>query len=137
MANRDITVRVDKRRLEALMRTHPERLEDALDEAALEGERIVKMSFNTSPGGKSYKRGGRFHIASQPDYPPNIDTGKLMNAIYVYTPKKGERGISTGDTEYAVFLEYGTTRMAARPFMRPMAEKLKKIIPIIFARVVE
>lgn len=135
---KDYEVRVDKSGLQQFYRQHPQKLEDALNTTALEGLRIVKMSFNTSRAGRTYKRGARFHVASVAGMPPNIDTGKLMNAIYYYTPKPGERIISTGDTEYAAHLEFGTTRMrGARPFMRPMAAQLHKLIPQIFAGVAD
>lgn len=135
---KDFEVRVDKTKLQQLLRVHPQKFEDALNVTALEGLRIVKMSFNTSRAGRTYKRGSRFHVASVAGMPPNIDTGKLMNAIYYYTPKPGQRSISTGDTEYAAHLEFGTTRMkGSRPFMRPMAAKLAKAIPGIFAKVAD
>jgi HK97 gp10 family phage protein len=125
------------RGLKSVMRSHPERLDDALDTAALEGKRIVQMSFNTSPAGRTHKRGGKIHVASIAGMPPNIDMGKLMNAIYTYTPKRFSRAISTGDTEYAVYLEFGTSRMAARPFMRPMAAKMRKLLPQLLKNVAQ
>jgi len=135
---KDFEVRVNKQRLEAIMRNLPSRTDDALDTLALEGKRIVQMSFNTSGAGRTYqRRGGRFHVASVAGMPPNIDTGKLMNAIYIYTPKRFWRAISTGDTEYAPMLEFGTSKMAARPFMRPMVIQLRKMIPQVFDRIVE
>lgn len=134
---KDFEVRVDKAGLRDFYRQHPYQLDDALNMAALEGKRIVQMSFNTSAAGKTYKRGGRFHVASVKGMPPNIDTGKLMNAIYIYTPGQHERAISTGDTEYAPHLEFGTSKMAPRPFMRPMVVKLRKMIPTLFGRVAD
>lgn len=132
--NRDFEVRLDKRRLEQLIRQSPGDADDAVEAVAREGEAIVKGSFNTSPPGRSYRRGGRVHVASQPGQPPNIDTGRLMNAIHVYRPRALARIISTGDVEYAPHLEFGTVKMAARPFMRPMAVKLRKLAPDIMKR---
>lgn len=127
MARGDMTIRVDTRKLQQLERRSPGATEDGLDAMALEGKRIVQMSFNTSPAGRTYKRrGGRYHVASVAGYPPSIDTGKLMNAITIRKPGRRRRIISAGDTEYAVYLEFGTSKMDARPFMRPMVIELRE-----------
>ena len=47
--------------------------------------------------------------------------GKLSAAIYAYPVRSMVWAISTGDTEYAIFLEYGTSRIEPRPYMQPMA----------------
>ena len=36
--------------------------------------------------------------------------------------------------EYAPYLEWGTSRMAARPFMRPMVEKFRPIVNRLFGK---
>jgi hypothetical protein len=130
----NINVRLDTRALEQLLARAPQDVEDALDAVAFEGERIVKMSFGTGPAGRTYNIRGVSHTASAPGSPPNIDTGKLMNAIHIKRLGRLRRGISTGDTEYAAGLEYGTTKMAARPFMRPMIERLQRDVARIFDR---
>lgn len=117
------SVRLDKRRLEQIIRESPDAIDDAVGTMALDGQRMVQQSFNASRG-RRYKRGTVIHIASLPGYPPNVDTGKLMNAIAVRKPGESQRIIHTGDTEYAAWLEFGTSKMAARPFMRPMAKRL-------------
>ena len=132
----DLRITLDKHVLDALQRSLPGRADDLVEALAREGERIVKSSFNASSG-RAYKRGSRIHIASRPGYPPNVDTGKLLNAIYVYKPKALERRVSTGDAEYAVPLEYGTSRMEARPFMRPMVEKLKQQVEPVMKGLIE
>lgn len=116
-------IRLDKRRLEQIMRESPDIIDDAVGAMALDGQRMVQMSFNASRG-RRYKRGTVIHIASLPGYAPNIDTGKLMNGISVRKPQSRQRIIHTGDTEYAAWLEFGTSKMAARPYMRPMAKRL-------------
>jgi hypothetical protein len=125
-------VTTDTRRLKRLIQQAPRQAEDVLDAAAFEGERIVKLSFNTSPAGRTYTRGGTTHTASLPGYPPNIDTGKLMNAIAIEKPGRFKRRITTGDTEYAPYLEFGTRKMASRPFMAPMAVALERLMPRLF-----
>lgn len=127
-----IRVEFDVARLNLIIAISPQKGEEAISATAFEGERIVKMSFGTGEKGRTYRRGGVTHTASAPGSPPAIDTGKLMNGIYVKPMGRMRKAISTGDTEYAAALEYGTSRIAPRPFMRPMALKLEREIDDIF-----
>lgn len=117
-------VRVDKRALAQILHEADGRQDDLLDALALEGERIVKMSFGTSRGSGRVYHGKIIRVTSAPGDPPDVQTGKLLNSIYVRTPKRGQRVIGT-DVDYAPHLEFGTSKMAARPFMRPMLEELR------------
>jgi len=48
-----------------------------------------------------------------------VDTGQLRNSIG-YTIRRGEMIVSIhADQSYARFVEFGTRRMRARPFIRP------------------
>ena len=70
------------------------------------------------PGtGKVYGR----HRASSPGSPPAVNTGTLRNSIFVRTVSVSttHRQIEVGTrVKYAGYLEYGTSRMRPRPFMR-------------------
>lgn len=125
-------IRLDDRKLQRLIRSTPGDADDGVEALAREGERIVKESFNTSPPGRTYGR----HVASQPGYPPNIDSGKLLNAIAVRKPRSLQRIVHTGDAEHAAPLEFGTSKMAARPFMRPMIVALRPLVVGIMRRFV-
>lgn len=67
---------------------------------------------------------GAGHKPSKPGEAPNNDTGVLKNNIET---------ISTGPltaevhskAPYAVALEFGTSKMAERPYMRPAAKKIR------------
>lgn len=67
---------------------------------------------------------------SAPGEPPGVVTGELRRSM-TYEIEKTPQGI-TGrvgtNKEYAVPLEFGTSRMAARPFLRPGFEKNRKPI---------
>ena len=53
-----------------------------------------------------------------------VDTGTTMNTINARPDGFGGLSWKIGpSTEYAPFIEYGTERMRARPFMIPAAEK--------------
>jgi HK97 gp10 family phage protein len=97
---------------------------NALEASAAEmhGHAVIRIQ-KSSGGGKTYKRGKRFHTASAPGEFPNTDTGALVNSMR--WEARGPFNVIWGAfISYAKFLELGTSRMAARPFIRPTFEKL-------------
>ncbi len=62
--------------------------------------------------------------------PPHSESGTLRNSIRCnVTNENGRSNISVSvGTEYARFLEFGTSKMTARPFMRPSQEQAKKVL---------
>lgn len=118
----NFTVTLDKSKLDNLIRNAPETAKDFLDATAFQGEAIVKLSFGTSP--------------SSPGEPPGVDTGALRSSIHVEEPDDFVRLIAAG-TEYAPYLELGTTKMAARPFMLPMVAELEAQIADIWRQFVD
>lgn len=68
---------------------------------------------------------GAGHIPSAPGEPPNNDTGVLANGIE--TLRGNESGsikyLVSSNAPYSIPLEVGTSKMSARPFMRPALEK--------------
>lgn len=52
-----------------------------------------------------------------------VDTGKLKNSISSEFPSQ-TKAIIAPHTEYAVYVEYGTRKQRAQPYMRPAAEKV-------------
>lgn len=130
----DITLRVRgsaelRRALERLRGAERRRAQqDGLEAGARVVETYVKTSM--AEGGKSgelYSRGGRSHRASAPGEAPAVDYGNLYNSIQIeeVTP---ERAIVSASAEYAEHLEFGTSRMAARPFMRPAVDEHEREI---------
>ena len=67
----------------------------------------------------------REHRASAPGQSPASDTGNLVRQ------KSSDVTNVESNANYSAFLEYGTSKMEARPFMFPAFEKSKK--PIINA----
>jgi hypothetical protein len=59
------------------------------------------------------------HIASAPGEAPAIDTGLLIGSFKEHF--EGLRGIAYSPIDYAVNLEFGTPRVAPRPFYIPAA----------------
>lgn len=67
---------------------------------------------------------------SAPGDPPGVVSGKLRRSMtheVEKTPRRITGRVGT-NIEYAIPLEFGTSRMAARPFVRPNFEKNKKPI---------
>jgi HK97 gp10 family phage protein len=74
--------------------------------------------------GRVYKRGKVSHQASAPGEAPANDLGFLVNNVKAEVT--GELVASTLSlAPYSVHLEYGTRKMAARPFLRPAGERVK------------
>lgn len=76
--------------------------------------------------GRTYrKKGGVLHVASAPGQPPAMDTGNLTNSISMQMigPLQGRVNINA---EYAAYLEYGTVRMAARPYLQPAIDQTRQ-----------
>lgn len=77
----------------------------------------IRRSFAEPKSGRMYGR----HQASAPGEPPAIRYGYLTNSIQVVQTDDMTVYVFTND-EKAPHLEYGTRRIAARPFMLPAAE---------------
>jgi len=52
-----------------------------------------------------------------------VDTGKLKNSITSEFPSQ-TKAIVAPHTDYAAYVEYGTRKQRAKPYMRPAAEKV-------------
>lgn len=102
---------IDKSKLTNLIQRSPQKAIDLLDAMALDGEAYWKRSFTVSP--------------SSPGEPPGVDTGALRASIHVENTGTYSRAIAAG-VDYAVYLEFGTERMAARPSAMPTAVYLQK-----------
>lgn len=65
---------------------------------------------------------GAGHIASRPGEAPNADTRLLDTSIHTVTVGKGRVNVES-TAPYAAALEFGTSKMEARPYMNPAAKK--------------
>jgi len=65
----------------------------------------------------------RVHTASAAGEAPASDTGYLANNIFVNMDADGFGASVESRADYSSFLEFGTTKMAARPFMQPALEE--------------
>lgn len=71
---------------------------------------------------KSIREGavsGPGHVPSAPGQPPNADTHRLDLSIDVVLDPGGKSVRVVARAPYSAYLEFGSSRMAERPFMRP------------------
>ncbi len=113
-----------------------------MDKAAilLQGE-IVK-SFGSPPPEPDFVKGGYKKNSSRswkeahhsaPGEPPYVQTGMLRRSIAWAAPTKLVRLVGSmlrpqgesGSHSYAWYLEYGTSKMAARPYLLPALRRLR------------
>lgn len=83
-------------------------------------EAIVKVGMAEQKSGVVYGS----HQASAPGEMPAIDTGNLANSVQVEFETETVAIVFT-NADYAANLEYGTMRMAPRPFFVPAAEEVR------------
>lgn len=67
----------------------------------------------------------RTHKASAAGEPPATDTGFLVSNIFLNVDTDGLGASVESRADYSSFLEFGTSKMGARPFMQPALEENK------------
>jgi len=70
-------------------------------------------------GGRTYRRRSTTHQASAPGEFPKTDTGQLVASLFFRVSADKLRAFFGTKLAYGRYLEFGTSRMAARPWLRP------------------
>lgn len=73
---------------------------------------------------------GPGHIPSAPGTPPNADTHELDKGIDVRIRSSRLTVDVVSTARYSAALEFGTSRMAARPFLRPALQRNRNRVVI-------
>ena len=75
-------------------------------------------------------------VASAPGQAPANQTGALAGSISARTETQGTIvfGIASASTKYAAMLEFGTQKIAARPYMQPALDRNAAKIKAIFLK---
>lgn len=96
----------------------------------------VKSINQQSQSGRTYEKYNprRTHTASAAGQPPNTDTGYLANNIFVVFDGDKMGATVESRADYSEALEFGTSKMEARPFMQPALEEERPKIRSLFAR---
>ncbi|MFT4056159.1 MAG: HK97 gp10 family phage protein [Novosphingobium sp.] len=89
----------------------------------------VEAALSISEGAVS----GKGHVPSSPGQPPNYDSGTLADSIEVREVGELECDV-VASAPYALALEFGTSKMSERPFMRPAAAKGRPVAERLVAR---
>lgn len=101
MAQPKVDIRVVSNRFPDLIRKAPDRARGLVKKAAFELEARAKTVVR-------------------------VETGNLKNSIRTSFENAGMTGVVSTAVEYAAYVEFGTRRMAARPYMTPAAEQVRK-----------
>ena len=113
--------------LERLGSSAEEAMIDVITDLVTQTQEYSVDGIDTGPAtGAVYTRGGITHQASAPGEYPMSDTGRLASNIIALLPNGSSIEGQVGtNIEYGTFLEFGTSRMAARPWLMPSFEKAK------------
>ena len=74
------------------------------------------------------------HTASVAGNPPNSDTGFLASNIFMVLDADKLGGAVESRADYSGFLEFGTSKMGARPYLQPALEENRPKLKRMFAR---
>ena len=119
-------------------------LEEPFREVIQGGAQLIRgeaiKSIQSGPkSGREYEKYNprRTHKASAPGEAPASDTGNLVRNIRVVQENKDLIKVES-NASYSQFLEFGTSKMLARPFLFPATERSRpKIAQAVFDRVVK
>jgi hypothetical protein len=84
----------------------------------------IKVGLSQPGTGRVYRKDGRVHQASAPGQAPAPDQGELRRSWLVRKLEPGTYRIAS-HLSYAAALEFGTRRLAPRPYLRPAVERLR------------
>lgn len=87
-------------------------------DVALEARNLVNENGVPSPN----------HVVSDPYSPPNTDSGHLQSLIQPVELAGTGHAAAISSAEYALALEFGTTRMIERPYMRVASANRRKAV---------
>ncbi|WP_305097484.1 HK97-gp10 family putative phage morphogenesis protein [Croceibacterium aestuarii] len=107
------------------LRTLAAKVPDEASEMVLDAAKAHAAEAKRLIGAGSVSAGK--HTPSAPGQPPRTDTGALADSV------RAERvgpykAVSKATAPHAAPLEFGTVAIAERPFMRPAAKKVRKVI---------
>lgn len=98
---------------------------------------LIKQDMNSPKSGRAYNvsvgksgrklKRSRVHIASAAGEAPAVISGKLRKSVYFLVQGSDQLRIGA-NTPYARFLEDGTKKMAARPYLKKNIDKSRQNI---------
>ena len=121
MINASVFLRINKAEFLKLLDDANAITEEAADKMV---ENMKTSILSGAKSGRQYYKNGARHTASAAGQSPANQTGDLVKSIKV-SKSKNKATISISKN-YAVFLEFGTSKMRPRPFILPAFQKTKK-----------
>ena len=115
-----------KRQLEKrVIKNTQKEVKNLVQRSATLVENTAKKSILSGGSGITYEKYNprRTHKASASGEFPATDTGFLVNNISVRFTSDGLEGNVVSNANYSSLLEFGTSKMGARPFMQPSLEQ--------------
>lgn len=130
---------VDKRVFGAILAGVYKMRETAGDLATIGAEEIRKSIAKKGSYKPYVDRRGKLRLSSNPGTPPAaVPEGDLLPSIYQTTTSKINQNPAVAEfgskAPFAVELEYGTTKVAARPFLLPARQKVASVAENIILR---
>jgi hypothetical protein len=113
-----IAARLTHNRFPEIAAKLPREAAKITEKTALRIEETAKTSMAGQKSGRMYGA----HQASAPGESPAIDTSNLANSIGTEAMGGASHMVYAG-TEYALSLEFGSPRVAPRPFLGPAASQ--------------
>ncbi len=101
-----------------------QKMDAAIGRFVVKGAAFVEGQWKAdmASGAKSGKRYGK-HIASAPGESPAVDSSNYINSLHtIIAANRLEAKVGT-PLDYPLFLEYGTSKMAARPVVEKTAKE--------------
>jgi phage gpG-like protein len=113
-------------KLQALGGAADEVIEETLFDIATETQAFAVAGILGGGGGQVYEKYNprRTHTASAPGSYPASDTGRLASSVKMLASGPMAYEVGT-NVNYGPMLEFGTAKMAARPWLFPSFEKAK------------
>lgn len=125
--------------LEGVMKKIDSTAQDRILESVNEVRNTVLETLSGDRSGRVYKVPGtsKTYVASSPGQPPAVQLGDLRKSIKGGVEEEGGSIVGFVGTELpkGPMLEFGTSRMAARPWLRPSFEKSADKVKEILTRV--
>lgn len=122
---RRTAARLTYNRFPEIARRLPVAAMEVVEETLEDMDRTVQTGMRAGGSGRVYVRGARAHQASAPGQMPAVDLGMLVGSLSHEIIRGRYTGYYFTAVLYAPMLEYGTSRMLARPFLTPAAEQAR------------
>lgn len=111
-------------------------MKNTAEKLAYLGKLEVLSSISRKGSYKAYKKKGVDRISSQPGTPPAAEKGEdLEPSIYSKVISKNNQNPAVAEfgstASFAKTLEFGNSKISARPFMLPARQKIAQVAPAI------